>query len=92
MFLCGLASMVLGMMRRGPDILDHFGALLRDNPYAPDPHYSSLEDSLSRSKRLAHVKVCLGDVRLDADVGYTAIAHVDGDGAVQRLRQGRMYA
>ncbi|KAK7993219.1 hypothetical protein PG989_006600 [Apiospora arundinis] len=92
MLLCGLASIVLGMMRRGPDLLDRFGTLLRDNPYAPDPYYSSLEDSLSRSKRLADVKVCLGDVRPDDDVGYTAIAHVDDDAAVQRLRRGRMYA
>lgn len=93
LLLIGLVTVVLNMFRRGPSILDSFSSLLRDSPYAASiPHSSSMEDGFHKSKRLRNVKVRLGDVRPDEDVGYVALAALDGRNPVKRLSTRRVYA
>ncbi|OAL30103.1 hypothetical protein AYO20_08906 [Fonsecaea nubica] len=93
LFIIGVATVVLSARRRGPDILDRFSSLLRDNPYASTvPHISSMEDAVDQSKRLGDLMVRLGDVRPEEDVGYVAIGVLDGKQTVQKLSMKRNYA
>ena len=91
MFLCGIAGAVLGLLRRGPDILDQFGSLLRGNPYVRNTEYSSMDDAVDLSRRLRDVKVRLGDVSPEEDTGQVAIGSLEGDAVVKRLSTRRMY-
>ncbi|EXJ57701.1 uncharacterized protein A1O5_12491 [Cladophialophora psammophila CBS 110553] len=92
LFILGLATVVLTAYRRGPDLLDRFSSLLRDNPYANVPHESSMENAAEQSKRLGNLMVRLGDVRPEDDVGYVAIGVLGGDHAVQKMSRRRKYA
>jgi hypothetical protein len=55
LFISVVAASLTGFCR-GPDILDSFGSLLRDNCHVWDPHYSSIEDSFAQSRRLGNVR------------------------------------
>lgn len=92
LFMAGLATVVLTACRRGPDVLDRFSSLLRDNPYAEIPQKSSMEDALDQSKRLGNLRVRIGDVCPEEDVGYVAIGTLDGNYAVRKLSPRRKYA
>ncbi|KIX95849.1 uncharacterized protein Z520_08557 [Fonsecaea multimorphosa CBS 102226] len=92
LFIIGLATVVLTAYRRGPDVLDKFSSLLRDNPYANIPHTSSMEDASTQSRRLGDLTVRLGDVRPEDDLGYVAIGVLDGHQVVQKLSTRRNYA
>ena len=91
LMLSAIAAAVFTIFRRGPDILDRFSSLLRDNSYVLDPHHSSMEDSFEQSRRLGNVKVRLGDVQPNADIGYAAIALMNGNIPPQRLSPQRLY-
>ncbi|OQV07600.1 hypothetical protein CLAIMM_12008 isoform 2 [Cladophialophora immunda] len=92
LFVIGLVTVVLTACRRGPDLLDKFSSLLRDNPYANIPHNSSMENAADQSRRLGDLIVRLGDVRPEEDLGYVAIGVLDGNHTVQKLSTRRMYA
>lgn len=92
LFMVGLATVVLVACRRGPDVLDKFSSLLRDNPYANIPHRSSMEDAVDQSKRLRDLRVRMGDVRPEEDLGYIAIGVLNGNHTVQKLSARRTYA
>ncbi|OAP59135.1 hypothetical protein AYL99_06433 [Fonsecaea erecta] len=92
LFIIGLATVVLGACRRGPDVLDKFSSLLRDNPYASYAHVSSMEDASDQSKRVGDLVVRLGDVRPEDDLGYVAIGVLDSNHVVQKLSTRRSYA
>ena len=82
MFICGIYSTIMGMKRRGPEILDSFTSLLRDNPHVHDPGYSSMDDAAEQAKRLRNTIVRLGDVRPDHEVGHVAIAASSANGVL----------
>ncbi|KIW02632.1 uncharacterized protein PV09_06073 [Verruconis gallopava] len=86
MFLCGIYSSLMGMRRRGPDILDSFTALLRDNPYVQDEHYSSMEDASAQARRLRNTVVQLGDVRHADEVGHVAVGWANSTGPLDPLK------
>ncbi|RSM15397.1 hypothetical protein CDV31_004987 [Fusarium ambrosium] len=78
MFLSALAAAALGVKRRGPDILDYATTFIRDNPYSStSTGENSMEDGADRTYRLRNVRLCIGDVKPDAEEGYVAIATVD---------------
>lgn len=91
MLLCGIAGIILDMLRQGPDILDHFGALLRDAPYVHDPGHTSMEDAVDLSNRMRHETVCLGDVYPEEDVGYVAITSSHNGQVVGKIGNERLY-
>ena len=91
MLCAGLLSGVLAAYRRGPDLLDGFSTLLRDNPYARAQVGSSLEDRANMARRLKAVKVRIGDVQPTADVGHVAIGTPIAEQPVKRLQKGRWY-
>lgn len=68
-FPCGVASAILSAKRLGPDVLDRFSTILRENPYVYDSQASSMEDSSIKAVRLQNVIVRLGDVQPNEDVG-----------------------
>jgi len=91
MFTAGIATVILNLKRRGPEILDSFTSLLRDNPYVSEETGPSTEDSPEKVRRLRKTRVMLGDVRSLEATGYVAVTtRTDGDG-VQPLRFGRLY-
>ncbi|KAI9889592.1 MAG: hypothetical protein M1814_005195 [Vezdaea aestivalis] len=92
LFLASLTTSVLSAYRYGPDVLDRFSSLLRDSEYAGIPHESSIEDAVDQAIRLRNVKVRMGDVKPESEVGYAAIGRCDGDNAPQRLKSDKLYA
>jgi hypothetical protein len=92
MFACGCYSTVVGMKRKGPEILDSFTALLRDNPYVKDVGYTSMDDAAEQAKRLRRTIVRLGDVRPDHEIGHVAIAASGAEGfLVGNLSPKKLY-
>lgn len=86
----GLTSVYLKKMTLAPDILGYASSAAHDNPFFPtDRSYSSHIDGLERARALEDVKVIIGDVKGDSDVGHIAFAAVRP--GVQRLRKGRVY-
>jgi len=81
----------------GPQVLDDFTTSLRYNAYASIEQKSSIEDGVDIARRSRHVRVQLGDVRPDEEVGLVAVATVtaatdDGSQTVGQLRRKRLYA
>ena len=91
MLVVGMVGALLNMTRKGPDILDSFGALLQHEPSVGIKQFSSMEDSQERSRRLKHLRVRLGDIRPEENVGHVAIAPVGHDIPVKKLRSSRHY-
>ena len=91
MLLCGIAGIILDMLRQGPDILDHFGALLRDVPYVNDPDHTSMEDAVDLSNRMRHETIRLCDIHPEEDVGYVAITLSHDGQVVGKIENERLY-
>ncbi|GIZ44933.1 hypothetical protein CKM354_000811700 [Cercospora kikuchii] len=88
----GLTTAVLSILRTGPLVLDDFASSLRNNPYALLQQKSSMEDGTDVARRSRHVKVQLGDVQPEEEVGYIAVARPGPDQIVARIRRSRVYA
>lgn len=89
----GIATAVLDLIRRGPEVFNGFTGMLRDNPYVRAETGPSTEDSGEKARRLRKMKVLLGDVQPEEAYGYIALASQDDDEQpVRRLRPGRNYA
>lgn len=69
LLLNAVAAAVLTNLRKGPDVLDRFSSLLRDDQYLHDSQHSSMEDAFEQSRRLGDVRVRLGDVRPEKGLG-----------------------
>ncbi|KAF4981358.1 hypothetical protein FZEAL_2843 [Fusarium zealandicum] len=74
-----LSGLPMGVLRRGPDILDRASLLLSDNPNASFELVGSMEDGFDVARRMKDVYVCLGDTKPDEDVGHLSV------GALQEL-------
>lgn len=92
MTLCGIASAILCILRRGPDILDSFSSFTRDNEFVANsvPAGGSNMDGMSRARHLKNVEVKLGDVAPDQDVGHISVGAV-GTQKIGSLKNGRFY-
>ncbi|KAF4462053.1 hypothetical protein FALBO_11139 [Fusarium albosuccineum] len=73
MLLAGLFAAVMGVLRRGPDILDRASLLLRDNPNASVGHVGSMEDGFDVATRMKGAYICLGDVKPEDEVGHLTV-------------------
>ena len=91
MLVAGLATTALNLLRRGPEILDSFAGMLRDNPYVHVDIGPSTEDASSQVRGLQKTRVTLGDVMPQEVTGHVALGtQTEGQG-VQRLRPDRLY-
>ena len=89
---CALGALVFGAFRRGPDILESFSSLTRDNPFVDTKLQKggSHLDGFDRARKLRKVRVKLGDVAPADEAGHIAIA-TTGTRPVARLRPSRTY-
>jgi hypothetical protein len=91
MLAAGIATVALNLVRRGPEVLDSFTSMLRENQYVQEETGPSTEDASEKVRRLRKTKVMLGDVHLLEMIGHVAVTtRTDGD-SVQPLRSGRLY-
>jgi hypothetical protein len=91
MLAAGIATVILNLMRRGPEVLDSFTSMLRENQYAQEETGPSTEDASEKVRRLRKARVMLGDVHPLEMTGHVAVTtRIDGD-SVQPLRSGRLY-
>jgi hypothetical protein len=80
-------SVFLGIITRAPDILGYVSSLARDDPYFMR-HVPSHLDGLETTRELRDVRVIIGDVRKEADIGHVAFASMETrPGRVNRTRQ-----
>jgi len=91
MFTAGVATTILNILRRGPEILDSFTSNLRDSPFVQKDTGPSTEDGPDKARRLANMEVMLGDVRPEEENGYVAVAVDTKEQPVERLRPVRRY-
>jgi hypothetical protein len=88
-------ALMVDYFLRGPEILGHCLALLRDSPFAETGRgVGSAMGGSERVRRWGDVEVKLVDVRAGEDVGYIAVAEVERARAwsTRLLKGGRLYA
>ena len=92
LFACAVAALFTGMLRRAPDILDSFSSLTRDNDFMTTQlqQGGSYLDGSERARLIRNVRVKLGDVAQEEDVGHIAIGTV-GEKPIARLQSSRLY-
>lgn len=91
MLSAGASSIIIDFIRRGPDVLDGLSLALRENAFVRFPTGSSMDDGDDLARRFKKVKVRLGDVQLQKDIGHVAIGTPVPDQPVGRLVEGRFY-
>jgi len=91
MLAAGIVTVILNLMRRGPEILDSFTSMLRENPYVHEETGLSTEDASEKVRRLRKTRVMLGDVRPLEATGYVAVTTRTDEDGVQPLRSARLY-
>lgn len=92
MTICALAAAVLTLLRRGPDILGSFSSVTRDSAFMfrSIPSGGSNIDGKDRARHLRRVRVRLGDVTSDQDVGHIALGTIETQ-EIGPLKRGRLY-
>ena len=80
LLICALASMVLAKITRAPDVLGYVSTMTRDNEFAGVPEGGTTLDGAQRTRLLGGLKVQLGDVRPEEEVGWIALRGMGGDG------------
>lgn len=88
LLLTANVSLVLGIVTRAPDTLGFVSMAARDNRYFRRYVPSHLEGS-EAARALRDVKVIIGDVNGEAEVGHIALATMDAK--PRRLSWTRMY-
>jgi len=92
LLISSIMAAVLEALRRGPDLLDRIGVLLRDNPYVQAPQGTSTEGGFEQARRLKNVRIALGDAKADDTLGYLAVGTTDTVQPMNRIDRWRMYA
>jgi hypothetical protein len=88
LFVAANLSMLLGLFTRTPDILGFVSTATRDNPYFRR-HVTSHVNGLETTRALYDVRVRIGDVSNDANVGHIALATLDSK--PKRLSWTKLY-
>lgn len=87
----GVATVVLNLTGKGPEIFDSFTSMLWDNPYILVDAGTSTEDGPDKVRRLRKTKVKLEDVQPKETYGYIVLATKETGQHVERLRADRSY-
>jgi hypothetical protein len=88
LFVAANISMLLGLLTRTPDILGFVSVSARDNPYFKR-HATSYLSGLETARALRDVRVRIGDVKSEENIGHIALATMDA--GPQKLSWTRMY-
>lgn len=92
-FLLFLAAIWAWWLRKrtlAPDIFGYVSSLTRDNPHVPVEGGSALS-GIDRARHMKKVKIRIGDVGIDGDVGRVGIVYLHDDAEVQALSKHRKY-
>jgi hypothetical protein len=84
----GLAGTVVGWRTYVPDMLGYVASMTYNNDYVPLPERGGVLDAMHRARLLRNVRVKVGDVRGDGDVGLVAFTTQRN---VRPLEKGRPY-
>ncbi|KAJ4404723.1 hypothetical protein N0V91_005671 [Didymella pomorum] len=90
LFVCAVATIVLRMRLRAPDILDSVSAFARDSQYVRVPPGGSTLDGIQMARALGSKRIRIRDIRPDDEVGQIAFAEADMVRA-RILRKDRLY-
>ncbi|KAF2709518.1 hypothetical protein K504DRAFT_502244 [Pleomassaria siparia CBS 279.74] len=92
-FVTGGVALVLKRMTLGPEIFGFVTSMTYDNPYVKLSGGTlgggTTLDAMERAKLLKDVKVYIGDVRGDEEIGHIAMA---AGVPMRKLERGRLYA
>jgi hypothetical protein len=88
LLLAANVSLLLGILTRTPDVLGFVSMNARDNPHF-SKYVSSHLDGKETARALRDVRVMIGDVKGDADVGHIALTTMDA--RPRRLSWSRQY-
>lgn len=88
LFMAASISVLLRFITTAPDILGYVSTLARDDPYFAT-HVPSHLDGIEASRTLRGVRIVVGDVHKEADVGHIAFASMDIRPA--RVSKNRLY-
>jgi len=92
MLFAAIAAAILGLLLRGPEILDRASLVLRDNPFVNVPAASSMEDGFDQARRLKDARLCLGDASSGLERGHVAIGTMDAVTPLSHVKaDGRLY-
>ncbi|KAG9202467.1 hypothetical protein G6514_004443 [Epicoccum nigrum] len=73
LFMAANISVILGVVTKAPDILGYVSTCARDNPYFSN-YVASHLDGLEAARALRDVRVIIGDVRREDEIGHIAFA------------------
>lgn len=88
LFLAGVASLVLGLLTKAPDTLGFVSTSARDNPHFTTKVASHL-DGLEAARALRDVRIRIGDVQTQREVGHVAFASLEA--GPERVSRKRLY-
>jgi hypothetical protein len=88
LFVAANISMLLGLLTRTPDILGFASVSTRDNPYFKQ-HVTSYLSGLEIARALRDVRVRIGDVKSEDNIGHIALATMDA--RPKKLSWTRLY-
>ena len=86
--LTGLTSLFLKWKSLGPDLFGYVTSMTYNNSYTKIPPGGSGLDAIERARLLRDVRVHMGDVCGDRDVGHIALA---SGVPIRKLEKGRKY-
>lgn len=76
--LAAFSASILNVLRRGPDILDFTTSLIRDTPYMNvDTPAIPMQNGVEYTRKLRHIRICLGDVKTEQGTEHIAIGTMD---------------
>lgn len=88
LLLTGVVGLVVKNYTLVPDMLGYITSLTYDSPYLPVPKTGTILDGMDRARALQDMRVILGDVAGEREVGHLAFA---AGTEVRKLDKGRLY-
>lgn len=88
----GFVTAAFDICRKGPMVVDDFVNVLRHNPFAALDVRSSTEDGVDIARRHRNLKVRLGDIRPEEDIGYLAVGTLGTGLALEKIKENRLYS
>jgi hypothetical protein len=92
LLVAGLSSLIMKQITLAPDILGYASTGTRDNRFIDvvnEGNLPSYQDGLERARELRDVRVMIGDIQPDSNVGYIAFTKMNNSS--HRLMKGRKY-